>query len=58
MRKSRRIWPECLTYLDFADDIALISGQINQAQTMLERVESAAAEVGLSQPEKNEGHGL
>jgi hypothetical protein len=46
-RKSRRIWPECITDLDFADDIALISEQINQAQTMLERVESAAAEVGI-----------
>ena len=46
-RQSRRIGPECITDLDFADDIALISEQVQQAQTMLERVESAAATIGL-----------
>ena len=46
-RQSRRIGPECITDIDFADDIALISEQVQQAQTMLERVESAAATIGL-----------
>ena len=46
-RQSRRVGPICITDLDFADDIALISEEIDQAQTMLERVESEAAGVGL-----------
>ena len=46
-RQSRRISPICLTDLDFADDIALISEEIQQAQTMLEKVETSAASVGL-----------
>lgn len=36
-----------ITDLDFADDIALISEQIEQAQELLNRVESEAAGVGL-----------
>ena len=36
-RKSRRIGPECITDPDFANDIALTSENLNQAQTMLER---------------------
>ena len=46
-RQSRRIGPTCLTDLDFADDIALISEQLDQAQQVLERVENEAAGVGL-----------
>ena len=32
----------CLTDADFADDIALLSDTINEAQTLLNAVESAA----------------
>ena len=46
-RRSRRVGPICITDLDFADDIALISEQIEQAQNMLNRVEASAANVGL-----------
>ena len=46
-QQSRRIGPICLTDLDFADDIALVSEEIDQAQEMLEKVESEAAGVGL-----------
>ena len=37
----------CMYNLDFADDIALISEQVKQAQTLLDRVETAAAAIGL-----------
>ena len=46
-RQSKRIPPECITDLDFADDIMLISEQIKQAQTLLDRVESETADFGL-----------
>ena len=46
-RQSRRVGPICLTDLDFADDIALVSEQVDQAQQLLERVEAEAAGVGL-----------
>ena len=46
-RRSRRVGPICITDLDFADDIALISEQIEQALNMLNRVETFAANVGL-----------
>ena len=46
-RQSRRIPPECITDLDVADDIALISEHVKQAQKLLNRVESAAAAIGL-----------
>ena len=46
-RQSRRVGPICLTDLDFADDIALVSHEIDQAQQMLTRVETSAANVGL-----------
>ena len=46
-RQSRRIIPVCISDLDFADDIALISEQAKQAQTLLGRVETAAAAIGL-----------
>ena len=46
-RKSRRIGPEVLTGLDFADDIALLSMDIRQAQELLQSVEKCVGKVGL-----------
>ena len=46
-RKSSRYPPNAITDLDFADDIALLSGEIDQAQELLSRVEFEAAKVGL-----------
>jgi hypothetical protein len=46
-RRSRRIGPDIVTDLDFADDIALLSEEICQAQSLLSRVETAAGKVGL-----------
>ena len=46
-RQSRRIGPVVLTDLDFADDIALLSEEIHQAQELLHQVETAVAKVGL-----------
>ena len=46
-RRSRRCPAKFVTDLDFADDIALISEEIQQAQSLLERVEGACREVGL-----------
>ena len=51
-RKSRRVAPVIVTDLKFADDIALISDEIKQAQELLERVEKEAAEIGLHLNEK------
>ena len=51
-RKSRRGYyqevPITITDMDFADDIALISKGIKEAQKMLTRVEKSAKRVGLS----------
>ena len=44
--KSRRVPP--ITDMDFADDIALVSEGIKEAQEMLTRVEKSAKRVGLS----------
>ena len=38
-RRSRRHHPTVVTDTDFTDDIALITGEINQAQELLTRVE-------------------
>jgi len=46
-RKSRRVGPVTITDTDFADDIALISELMSQAQELLSRVEVEAAKVGL-----------
>ena len=46
-RKSRRYPKEVLADLDFADDIALLSDAINQAQQLLYRVETECKKVGL-----------
>ena len=46
-RKSRRSPPLVVTDLDFADDIALIAQEIEQAQELLHKVEVEANKVGL-----------
>ena len=46
-RKSRRVSPEVITDFDFADDIALLSEEIQQAQELLSRVEMSVGKVGL-----------
>ena len=46
-RRSRRVGPEMVTDLDFADDIALVTDEIGKAQEMLDRVERTALKVGL-----------
>ena len=46
-RQSRRIEPEVLTDLDFADDITLLSEEVQQAQELLCHVETSVAKVGL-----------
>ena len=46
-RKSRRYPKQVLTDLDFADDISLLSDEINQAQTLLSNVERECKKVGL-----------
>ena len=51
-RKSRRHHPISMTDTDFADDIALISEQISQAQEMLNRVETETRKIGLFLNEK------
>ena len=46
-RRSRRVPPKMQTDLDFADDIALTSDHIKQAQQLLLDVESECKKVGL-----------
>jgi predicted Rdx family selenoprotein len=46
-RRSRRVGPVVATDFDFADDIALLSEEIHQAQELLQRVETSVAKVGL-----------
>jgi hypothetical protein len=46
-RKSRRHPKVALTDLDFADDISLLTGEIEQAQKLLECVERECKKVGL-----------
>ena len=46
-RKSRRIPPKIITDLDFADDIALISDLISEAQQLLLAVERECKGVAL-----------
>ena len=47
-RKSRRIGLKLLMDLDFADDIALITEEVNQAQNFLIALETEAESVGLN----------
>ena len=46
-RKSRRHPPVVITDTDFADDIALLSEEISQAQELLDRVETETQKIGL-----------
>ncbi len=46
-RRSRRVGPETITDLDFADDIALLSEQIAQAQSLLSGVDIQCGKIGL-----------
>ena len=46
-RQSRRVGPVVVTDLNFADDIGLLSNNIQQAQELLQRVETSVAKVGL-----------
>ena len=47
-RKSRRVPPTTVTDMDFADDIALVSEGVKEAQEMLTLVEKSGKRVGLS----------
>jgi len=51
-RKSRRHPAVAISDLDFADDIALLSEEITQAQQLLLRVEQESAKVGLQLNDK------
>ena len=51
-RRSRRHKPIMITDTDFADDIALISEQLTQAQEMINRVELETRKIGLYLNEK------
>ena len=51
-RRSRRQPPVTITDTDFADDIALICEEIEQAQEMLTRVENETLKIGLHLNEK------
>ena len=51
-RRSRRHPPVTITDLDFADDIALISEEIAEAQEMLKNVEIETLRIGLYLNEK------
>ena len=46
-RKSKRVGPVMQTDFDFADDIALVSNNVEQAQQLLLRVEQECRKVGL-----------
>ncbi|XP_072025049.1 uncharacterized protein [Amphiura filiformis] len=46
-RKSRRICPRTITYLDFTDGSALLADNLKDAQELLHLVEAAAQKVGL-----------
>ena len=46
-RQSRRIGAQSVTDLDFADDLALLSNLVEEAQELLNRVEISAKSVGL-----------
>lgn len=46
-RRSRRVRAKSICDLDFADDIVLLSNEIQQAKQLLHRVESECNKVGL-----------
>ena len=47
-RQSRRIPAKAMTDIDFADDIVLLSNDIEQARTLVNRVERECLKIGLS----------
>ena len=51
-RRSKRIAPTVLTDLDFADDIALVSQEIDSAQELLLKIELEAKRLGLTMNSK------
>ena len=56
-RQSKRYPARTLTDTDFADDIALLSDNIADAEVLLHKVESAAKEIGLTiNSKKNREH--
>ena len=46
-KRSRRHNTDVITDLDFADDIALVTEELEQAQDFLHRVQQNAAKIGL-----------
>ena len=48
-KRSRRHNPDVITNLDFADDIALVTEELEQAQDFLHCVQENAAMIGLHQ---------
>ena len=46
-RKSRRVQSVLVHHLDFADDLALITENVNQAQILLSKLEEEAGKIGL-----------
>ena len=48
-----KIRPVCVTDIDFADYIALISKHVKQAQTLLDRVGTAAVIGLMANPQKS-----
>ena len=46
-KRSGRHNPDVITDLDFADDIALVTEELEQAQDFLHRVQENAAKIGL-----------
>ena len=46
-RRSRRYPPEVLADIDFADDIALLEDNIEEAEVLLHKVEQASQSIGL-----------
>ena len=46
-KRSRRHNPDVITDLDFADDIAFVTQELEQAQDFLHRVQENAAKIGL-----------
>ena len=46
-RRSRRVAPIVVTDLDFADDLAILTDEIEKAQEILSRLEREGGQVGL-----------
>ena len=50
--KSRRHPALCVTHIDYADDIALLSDSVDKAEKLLHTIEMAAKLIGLHINEK------